>query len=123
MHPSIQNLARQHDDDPDTAVIATDGDGRIVFWNRGAEILYGWSGDEVAGKDVVEITPGDLSREEAVEIMRSMRQGEPWQGHFLVRSKDGAHFMVEVTNRPVKDESGELIGVVGLSRRAAYLEQ
>src|ERR1051326_8149597 len=39
------------------AVIATDLEGTITFWNRHAEVLYGWRADEVLGRSVLEITP------------------------------------------------------------------
>src|SRR5215211_2433487 len=45
------------------AVIATDQQGKIVYWNRAAEELYGWSAEEAAGRSVLEValpeqTPG-----------------------------------------------------------------
>ncbi len=38
-------------DEVDVAVIATDNDGRITYWNKGAESQYGWSGAEAVGRD------------------------------------------------------------------------
>jgi adenylate cyclase len=45
------------------AVIATDLEGRITYWNRYAERLYGWREEEVLGQSVVEVTPADASRQ------------------------------------------------------------
>ena len=39
------------------AVIVTDLDGTIVYWNRFAETLYGWSAPEVIGRNILDITP------------------------------------------------------------------
>ncbi len=41
------------------AVIATDPQGKIIYWNGAAERLYGWLPDEVMGRSVVEITPSE----------------------------------------------------------------
>lgn len=36
------------------AVIATDPQGKIIYWNRAAEKLYGWSAKEIMGRPIVE---------------------------------------------------------------------
>jgi PAS domain S-box-containing protein len=37
------------------AVVATDPQARILYWNQGAERLYGWSADEVLGRNAAEV--------------------------------------------------------------------
>jgi PAS domain S-box-containing protein len=39
------------------AIIATDLQGKIIYWNRAAKELYGWSAEEVMGHPIVEVTP------------------------------------------------------------------
>src|SRR5437763_14993880 len=97
------------------AVIATDAVGVIRFCNHAAEQLYGWSAAEVIGRDVTTVTPGPASEREAQEIMAALARGESWHGAFLVRRKDGATFLAEVTDTPVFDDQQMLIGVVGVS--------
>ena len=58
------------------AVIATNPRGEIVFWNRCAERLYGWRADEVLGRDVVEVVPSEMSREQAADYARRKSQHE-----------------------------------------------
>jgi PAS domain S-box-containing protein len=41
------------------AIIATDPQGRIVYWNRAAQELYGWSKVEVMGRPIVAVTPSE----------------------------------------------------------------
>ena len=97
------------------AVIATNRDNQIIYWNRFAESLYGWSPKEAIGHDIVEITPSDATREQANEIMTRLRDGESWSGEFMVQHKDGTTFPVLVTDTPIVDESGEQIGIIGVS--------
>jgi PAS domain S-box-containing protein len=97
------------------AVIATDLNGTILYWNSFAERLYGWTAEEALGANVVEIMPAETTREQAMEIMSSLREGKSWAGELLVRRKDGSVFPAMITDSPTFDEQGELIGVVGVS--------
>ena len=97
------------------AVIATDLAGRITYWNRHAERLYGWPAEEVIGRNVLEVTPAEASAEQAAEIMSRLAAGETWSGEFNVRRRDGTCFPALVTDSPIQDEAGRLIGVVGVS--------
>jgi PAS domain S-box-containing protein len=97
------------------AVIATDMDGRIIYWNAFAEQLYGWSADEVLGHEVSLVTPTAAIREHSRELMRRLASGEQWSGEFLVRDRSGREFPVLVSDSPIRDEQGRLIGIVGTS--------
>ena len=97
------------------AVIATDTAGKIAYWNGAAEALYGWSAAEVHGRDVVEVTPAKVSREEGANIMRTMAAGEIWSGVFAVRDRNGREFDAAVTDLPIV-ERGRVVGVIGVSK-------
>ncbi|HEY7544143.1 MAG TPA: PAS domain S-box protein [Blastocatellia bacterium] len=103
-------------DSLEQAVIATDLNGTVVYWNRFAESLYGWSAGEAAGRDILEVTPADISKEQGAEILSRLRTGESWSGEFLVRRRDGVVFPAMITDSPVYDNDGTLIGIVGISR-------
>jgi PAS domain S-box-containing protein len=96
------------------AVIVTDAEGTIVHWSDSAARLYGWSADEVLGRDVLEVTPSDVSRARGAEIMRSLAAGEVWSGEFAVRGRDGRPFTVSVTDVPLLSNDGAL-RIVGVS--------
>jgi PAS domain S-box-containing protein len=97
------------------AVIATDLNGTIVYWNSFAEGLYRWTAAEALGANILEIIPAAETREQAIEILTRLRGGKSWSGEFLVRRKDGSVFPAMVTDSPIVSEQGELIGVVGVS--------
>lgn len=117
MNEQILLLAREIDG-PDRSIIATGRDGTIVYWGVGAEELYGWSSDEALGRGIMELTPTDVSRLQAEQIMQILGAGDPWSGEFLVQCKDGSRFIARVTDIPVHDKVGQLLGIVGISRRA-----
>ena len=97
------------------AVIATDLQGIIVYWNSFAEQLYGWSAAEALGANVLDITPAEAMLEQASEIMSHLKAGKSWSGEFMVRRKDGAVFPAMVTDSPIFGEDGQLVGMVGVS--------
>jgi PAS domain S-box-containing protein len=102
------------------AVIVTDVDGIILLWNDAAERMYGWSADEALGRAVLDLTPSAMSRAQAQALMVQLAMGESWSGEFEVRRKDGTNFLAQVTNSPVLDPDGRLIGIVGLSTVAPH---
>jgi PAS domain S-box-containing protein len=96
------------------AAILTELDGSIVYWNKAAEVLYGWQKDEVIGKNIVGVTPIlDLTKE-ATTIMESVGQGEWFDGQFKVRNKLEEEFTVYVSNFPLVAD-GVVVGILGIS--------
>lgn len=98
------------------AVVATRPDGAIVYWNRAAEALFGWPAKDVLGRNVVWVAPSEEAREASEAIMARMRRGETWSGVFPLRHRSGGTFLGHVTNAPVRDERGDLVAIVGVSR-------
>jgi PAS domain S-box-containing protein len=102
-------------DTVEQAVIATDTEGTITYWNRHAEKLYGWSAAEAVGRNILEVTPAETSSAQAAEIMSRLTAGETWTGEFEVRRRDGSIFPAQISDTPIHDEAGRLVGVVGIS--------
>ncbi len=105
------------------AVIATDLAGAITYWNRAAETLYGWRADEVIGRNVVEVVPSETTQAQAHEIMARLATGQSWSGEFLVRRRDGVSFLAHVTDTPIYDDDGRLVGVAGISSDVTHLRR
>ena len=59
----------------DDAIVSKDLNGVIASWNPGAERLFGYTADEVVGKSVTLLFPGDLLHEETI-ILERIRRGE-----------------------------------------------
>lgn len=98
------------------AVIATDAKGNITYMNAAAEELYGWREEEALGKPILNVTPTPNSQQKAKEIMDALMQGKSWSGEFLVKHRNGTEFFAQVTDTPILDEDGNLIGVIGISQ-------
>jgi two-component system cell cycle sensor histidine kinase/response regulator CckA len=97
------------------AVVATDPDGIVIFWNKFAELLYGWTAEEAVGQTIQELTPSPFLREHGAEIMERGASGGGWTGEFLVQGKSGKAFPALLTTSPVRDEVGRVLGFVTVS--------
>ena len=97
------------------AVIAVDTDHKIIFWNEAATRTYGWRPEEVIGRNTVDVTVPELSKEDAWKIIAQLDKGEIWSGEYRVRHRDGHEFPVHVIDSPVFDDDGNLIAIIGAS--------
>jgi diguanylate cyclase (GGDEF)-like protein/PAS domain S-box-containing protein len=75
------------------AIIVRQVDGRIVFWNRSAQRLYGWSAEEAFDRPVAELMRDE--DEAGREATRRVLEAGEWSGELTQRRKDGSHFSVE----------------------------
>jgi PAS domain S-box-containing protein len=98
-------------------VIATDADGAIRFLNPVAAELTGWSESEARGRSVAEVfrIVGAGGREpEEDPVAQVLRQrtlaGQP--GHSVLISRDGSEFPIEDSGAPIRDDKGDIQGVV-----------
>ncbi|WP_395656682.1 PAS domain-containing protein [Nocardioides sp.] len=81
---------------------------------RGPVRLYGWTADEVVGRDIADVVIPQISRQAAAEIMEALRHGQSWAGGFAVQRRDGEVLQALVTDAGIYRD-GELIGIVGES--------
>ncbi len=97
------------------SAIATKLDGTITYWNKAAEIIYGYGAEEAIGENIMDLTPAPDSFEKSATIMDKLKKGESWSGEFLVKRKDGTIFPAAITNTPVLDQHGKVCGIIGIS--------
>jgi two-component system cell cycle sensor histidine kinase/response regulator CckA len=98
------------------AIIGSDLDGRIISWNRGAEVTYGYTADEAVDEYASMLVPS----ERAFELSRTLgaiRNGRRIKGlETVMIAKGGERIVVSLTVSPVRDSDGTLIGVSTLAR-------
>ncbi|KAL9402003.1 hypothetical protein Peur_005852 [Populus x canadensis] len=92
-----------------------DVSGRIIYWNRTAENLYGYSAAEALGQDAIGllIDPRDYAL--ANGIIQRVSMGEKWTGKFPVKNKMAERFAAVATNTPLYDDDGALVGIICVS--------
>jgi two-component system, chemotaxis family, CheB/CheR fusion protein len=97
------------------SVIATDLEGKVIYWNRFAEQLFGWTAEDVRGRPIVGLTTPEKTTEQSAEIMETVRAGKNWSGEFILHKRDGTQFPAYVSNAPIADAAGNPIGIVGVA--------
>jgi len=103
----LQNLVQYSGD----AIISIDRNAIILFWNRGAEEIYGYRPQEVIGNSLFMFDPPEIRAEHKRLIQRVFR-GESVRNLEQQRlRKDGQPIWVSATLSPVKDGSGRVVGV------------
>jgi PAS domain S-box-containing protein len=75
------------------AIIVRDLNGLLLFWNSGAEALYGWQRDEVLGKSIHEILKTRFPVED-VEIELALATTGSWEGNLTQTTQDGRELVV-----------------------------
>lgn len=104
-------------DSSSEAVIVKTLDDTITSWNRGAELIFGWSAEEAIGKKASVLLPSDLEAE-LTQQLRSMRSGQADQAPIdSVRlRKDGSRMDVSLATTVLKDRQGEIMLVAHFAR-------
>jgi len=75
------------------AIVVRDFDNQIIYWNKGAERLYGWKSAEVLGKDANSILYRDKAQTiDAMQVVLSKRE---WSGHLKQITADGRDLIVD----------------------------
>ncbi|KAJ6902787.1 serine/threonine-protein kinase pakF-like [Populus alba x Populus x berolinensis] len=92
-----------------------DVSGRIIYWNRTAENLYGYSAAEALGQDATGLLIDPRDYAVANGIIQRVSMGEKWTGKFPVKNKMAERFTVVATNTPLYDDDGALVGIICVS--------
>ena len=103
------------------AVIATDTSGRITFLNQVAEMLTGWHMAEAGGKPVQDVfrIVNEYSRKVVDDPVRKVLTSGIVVGlanHTVLLRKDGGEVPIDDSAAPIRDEAGQILGVVLIFR-------
>lgn len=98
------------------AILAVDLTGRIIYWNRFAETLFGWTMEEVQGRSIIEVLATPLFMESARTHLVQLLKGEAWSGQFLVQRKNGTTFVAQLGASLILIEQRTLISIVCVPR-------
>ncbi|MFT3721350.1 EAL domain-containing protein [Pseudorhodoferax sp.] len=92
------------------AIVVADLEGRVEYWNRSAESLYGWPAEEAMGRPVVQLLVDDESVH-ARGLDALMASGE-WSGEVARRRRPGSVVQVEARWTLVRDDAGTPLSVL-----------
>ena len=94
-------------------IAIADLEGRFSFVNRAIVSAYGYAEEELLGESIGLVASPGNPAELAAFLGAETRRGG-WHGEVLTRRKDGTEFPVSLRTSPILDETGEMIGLVGI---------
>ena len=97
------------------AIVALDIHGKILFWNRGAEALYGWRSEEARGFNANGLLHTQFL--EPIEQIEAtlLREGR-WEGEATQRRRDGRHVVVAGRWALQRDSDAAPVRVLTINR-------
>jgi PAS domain S-box-containing protein len=97
------------------AIFAQDLEGRILTWNHGAELIFGYSAEEAIGQHGFLIVPPE-EREEAAARWEAIARGERVPHRGATRCGKGAsETEVLLTMSAIRDGAGRVIGIATIA--------
>lgn len=103
------------------AIIATDREGRITFWNPGASRIFGFTSADAMGQSLDLIIPENLRARHWDGYRRTMETGKSRYGESDLLAvpgltKDGRRISVEFTIVLMRDPQGRVSGIAAILR-------
>lgn len=112
------------------AISVVDLEGRVIYWNEGAERIYGYKKEEVLGQKVSQlIYPKDQKlREEEEKLMKEL-MGRVLKGEVVPnvevrrQTKEGREVITSMTLSPLRDAEGKITGVTRICKDITQMKK
>ena len=104
-------LANVHD-----AICALDASYRVTYWNEAAEELFGWTREEATGRPSRDLLRASIPGGTWDDALQALLDAGSFRGEVLYRHKDGREIWADVHSRLIRDEDGEVEGVIATFR-------
>jgi two-component system, cell cycle sensor histidine kinase and response regulator CckA len=97
------------------AIIVCDLDCHFLFWNQGAEKIYGWTTDEILGKNSCELLFQQQSSQLEIALQKVVEFGE-WRGELSKVTKSGQEIQVSSRWKLLLNQAGEPDAILTIDR-------
>lgn len=100
------------------SIVLIDFDDNVLFWNRGAERIFGYTSEEMIGSKIGRLHPDDGSTGQTMTQLRDKIQTEQGTVHTKIQqiSRDGNALTISLALSPMLDVSGNVRGLLGLGQ-------
>lgn len=97
------------------AIQVTDLEGRIIYWNKGAEAVFGYTEAEMLGQTLEKLYPEQNKEQFAVDL-QNILAGHDYHGEWQGRHKNGFLIWIDAHTTLMRDAGGNPIGSIGVSK-------
>lgn len=91
-------------------------DGIVTSWNRAAERLFGYAGQEIIGRPISVLVPPDRLEEFGTNLVRLSREEHVPSYQTERVDKNGARLTILLSLSPLRNEQGKLVGASAIAR-------
>lgn len=98
------------------AIITTNLDYTILSWNKAAEKIYGWKGEEIIGKNILDTIRIEYPDNEPSEILRKFEDEGKWKGYVTQYTKEGQKLDIYSSVTLIKDKNEENKKIVAINQ-------
>ena len=104
------------------SIIASDLNGNIIYWGKGATKLFGYDETEIIGKSITILLDTDNPQQE-LDRFKVIKHKGYWSGVHKLKKKDQSTFLADTTISVVKDENNLPSAFIGIDRVVRYQKQ
>ncbi len=97
------------------AIMVRDLEGKLQFFNTGAETLYGWQRETVIGKNIHELLQTSYPIHES-EIEAELRKSGRWQGNLTQSTREKREIIVASRQALKLDDNGNGVALLEINR-------
>jgi two-component system, cell cycle sensor histidine kinase and response regulator CckA len=112
------------------AITVVDREGNIIYWNEGAEKIYGYRKEEVLGRRPLDfLFPQDETLKATEQKRFHELMAQVWKGAVISnvevkrQTKWGREITVSVTLSPLKDASGQIVGASRICKDVTQMKK
>ena len=98
------------------ALVGIDANYIITYWNKAAKEIFGWTKEEVLGKNSEELLQTKIEGSSRAEGIAKLLATGHYEGEVQYLRKDGTYFFVDVNAVTIKDANGKLQGIMTVAR-------
>jgi PAS domain S-box-containing protein len=98
------------------AILATDRQFNIQYWNAAAEKQYGWKAATVLGNHFLKFIQPQYISDSRKTVMEKIVKNGFWSGELMHNHQDGTIFPVQSTISEVKNAEGRISGYISICR-------
>lgn len=97
------------------SVIVTDLEGKITYWNEGADRIFGYTPEEMTGQNVALLFP-NVDAAQVASGLGYIASGQDYSSQWQKRRQDGTEIWIEVKVTLLRTEEGEASGFIGVAK-------
>ena len=102
--------------DSSDAIVSTDMNKNIPSWNRGAEEIFGYTEEEILGRNASILVPDELKGEPEYLLKKIIESGNITDYETVRLNQDGDRVNVNISITAIRDSNNSIIGNSGIIR-------